>query len=412
MSSFNIMTDMVNIMTDMIAEDRVYSIYYAKLIDRGKAVESDFGWIPVDKSVEVIWNSSRRVMPIELAVWSEIEHSYLYVGSAKWSEHYQSYLSENRAAYIQDERDYFQIEDAYWSERLQRYVLYDSDIIFERILQAIPKYHSSEKIIMDRSIAPEEDGGLRFGFELEIEFDVSKPEFLRQSFNKVLEYEFLHCERDSSLTFGFEIVSDIMDWEYFKKNEDRIYELLKFLNARVISTRTSGLHIHFSFDDYQALLVLQIVYKAFTNFYEDLGQEEIIYLFGRIPNSYCSILEFSNCLEDRHSALNLSELKKGIELRLFKSTTRPESFYAALDLVRQLVHYTQDVVEIARITDRKPSSIKGLNFTEYFSRRSESAKNQSILATIRYQGTFWGKEIRDDTGYTDVSQIWLGHQIS
>lgn len=167
--------------------------------------------------------------------------------------------------------------------------------------------------------------------------------------------KFLYFKRDGSVSDGFEIVSQPFTEKFFKENIKMFTELLQMLQTNKFAshdTSCCGLHFHINRnflekenDEPTNKMLL------FTEYYKDKIQ-----IFSRRQNyHYCKFLS-DNVSElkynenrsknieilkkyknsgGRYSVLN-NQNRKTVELRVFRGTLKPETFFATVEFVYNL----------------------------------------------------------------------------
>ena len=251
-----------------------------------------------------------------------------------------------------------------------------------------------------------------FGIELEVQKGVSDVPIDRMS--DILEEEFGNLfvyERDGSIGIGFEIISQPMTWNYFKKNIakfKKLFELLNNANYRSHNGNSCGLHVHIGKQGLGLSCEERRLFHDNTNNLEFAQNERIgnvatniniqlerfrdeIHRFSRRNASqveeWCKYLDCDIQLENgqpfinkdyiraktkpavtnirygdrvRYRALNLCN-KNTIELRLFRGTLKWTTFYYTMNLINNLVF--QAKLE-STVVDWKDLVFRGLNIKD------------------------------------------------
>jgi len=194
---------------------------------------------------------------------------------------------------------------------------------------------------------------LVFGFELEVEnvereFSNSKcVEFLNELFP-----ELLYFKNDCSINNGFEIVSHPMTYQYYKENKSKFSQLLAKcveIGLRSYDTSTCGLHISLSRKAFT-----ESTYLKFVNFFNNTSNHPLLKKVSqRVNYHYCEISKFANRNQqikfskvkkrgqlstERYQALNLQN-EPTLEIRLFRGTLKPHSFFKAFECVFAIYDY-------------------------------------------------------------------------
>ena len=204
------------------------------------------------------------------------------------------------------------------------------------------------------------NGTLYFGIELEVENNGHEDK--REIAADIQEkYPFIFVKGDGSLSNGFEIVTHPMNWDYIIKNANQIIELLSYLKKRGFTsydTRTCGIHIHMS---KKAVGNFQL-YKFLKFFYEN--KPFILKISQRAPDlldEWASLRnqplaqrkKIARIKQDiygsRYSAVNCQN-DDTIEVRIFRGTLNPSSFFKNIEFLHALYLFTLDYP----IKDMKP----------------------------------------------------------
>lgn len=191
-------------------------------------------------------------------------------------------------------------------------------------------------------------GPFFYGIELEVEVD-ERLQRRAQYAKDILKLfnGFVITKHDGSIKdpktgriVGFEIVTapasrdyQTDKWNYFFDNKPK--------GLRSYDTQTCGLHFHVS---RRALTQLQIA-KMLLFVNSEQNQPFITMIAGRTANKYCKIQKkaWGNARipagsQDRYEALNLNN-KDTVEIRIFRGTTKRESFFKSLEFYDALIHF-------------------------------------------------------------------------
>lgn len=187
-----------------------------------------------------------------------------------------------------------------------------------------------------------------FGVELEVEVDekLNRRAAYAKDILKLFD-GFVIAKHDGSIKdkntgriVGFEIVTvpasreyQTDKWNYFFDNKPK--------GLRSFDTTTCGLHFHVSRNPLTQLQIAKML--VFVNSEEN--QPFIITIAGRSPNNFCMVQkkEYQNARVDpshqnRYEALNLNN-KDTVELRIFRGTTKRESFFKSFEFFDALIHF-------------------------------------------------------------------------
>lgn len=214
-----------------------------------------------------------------------------------------------------------------------------------------------------RRTSDDKDGERMFGIELEVAIDEDTAEGVHNIMNDKQEYERVIVEYDGSVD-GYEIVSQPMTYSYIKANEDKWSELLKYLRqngGKSHDAGTCGLHIHVSRPDediVNRVIMLMEIFKeelfkfsrrtreqvnSWSKFLTDIDENiEVL--------TYKVIDEKKNC--NRYVALNTTN-NRTIEFRLWRGTLNDDTFFATLELVKNIVEYCETHESLQYLTWNK-----------------------------------------------------------
>lgn len=243
----------------------------------------------------------------------------------------------------------------------------------------------------------EKEKDLYIGFELETEQGSNG--IYRNDMCKILNKEinkdgtFIYFKTDGSLNNGIEVVSHAFTWEYLKENENKFKKMLQLLSDngyKSHDTSTCGLHVH-------------INKKYFGNTREEQDKninklilffeyfKEQIKIFSRRNDfHYCNFLSDKKGITDKKAICNLEKIKdikyntdryvtvnienpNTVEIRVFKGTLKPESFFASLEFVFNVARVIKDN-GLDKITFSKVVNYAG----------SEYIRNYCIDRNIKY----------------------------
>jgi hypothetical protein len=155
--------------------------------------------------------------------------------------------------------------------------------------------------------------------------------------------KFCFFENDSSLSHGFEIITQPMGldmhakfWEWVRNSN---------LSRGLLShnTSTCGLHVHVTRSGLSRLQLSKMV--AFVNHPDNRPLlEALARRYGSNYATYNSNKRIANALrhaETRYEALNL-ESRRTVEFRMFKGTLKYESIMSAVEFANALVNFCSD----------------------------------------------------------------------
>lgn len=190
---------------------------------------------------------------------------------------------------------------------------------------------------------------LYFGIELEVE---SSGNDIESAIDNLPD--FVYAKEDGSLSNGFEIVSHPCTYKWLKENPDKWNEILNLRKDGFCSydTDTCGIHIHLSknyFGTWHLYKFLKLFYENpkfilqisqrgehNLNQWATLSQQSA---FGRNDESLIYKAKTKRGNYERHTAINLQN-SHTIEVRIFKGTLNPRSFWKNIEFVKAVVDFT------------------------------------------------------------------------
>lgn len=213
-----------------------------------------------------------------------------------------------------------------------------------------------------------------FGIELEVENeteDISNNKMSEILHNKI--GEFAYMKTDGSLSNGFEIVTHPMSLGYIQGKKEIFENVLSELSSngfRSYNSRTCGMHIHISkenFTTWQLFRFMQF-FQQNKDFIVKLSQRDISNLnkWAALEDTDRSqIIYKTKCAKknkdnfSRYSAININN-RYTVEIRIFRGTLSPGSFFKNIEFCAALFEFTRDNV----VTDI-------LSFKKFISDKSE-----------------------------------------
>jgi hypothetical protein len=202
---------------------------------------------------------------------------------------------------------------------------------------------------------------LYLGFELEVE--QMRSLIPGSQVARELRASWLYCKTDGSLSQGIEIVSHPLSYEWIEAHRDDITGRLATLRQwgwRSFDTRTCGLHVHLSADAFTTLHLYKFLMLIYGNLplatriaerqgadlsrYAKINLHEVT---GLHTEKSCmrGIKQSRKGRESgwsRYMAVNL-DAKNTVELRLFRGTLNPRSFFKGLEFAHAAHGFTRDV---------------------------------------------------------------------
>lgn len=165
---------------------------------------------------------------------------------------------------------------------------------------------------------------------------------------------------DGSLDNGIEFVSSPMTWAYLQDNREVLSNKLKKLSRlgfRSYETGTCGMHVHMSraaFTQYHLYKFMRFIYgnKDFVKSISQRKQHDLdqwATLESEDSRSNTALMRKARVIDGwRYSAVNTTN-RNTVEIRIFKGTLKPESFFKNLEFLASLYHYSK-VSHISKLT--------------------------------------------------------------
>jgi hypothetical protein len=184
------------------------------------------------------------------------------------------------------------------------------------------------------------------GFELEVECQGDRLDY-RKGAEIMSDVDEVYLKTDGSLNYGFEIVTHPMTLGYAMNNGNlwRSIEKLQGYSFAGWETDTAGLHVHVSRDGFAS----EVHQAKFVHFFHR-NEDFLSWLAGRSGSRWASyekehLRNLRNKLRrthgsERYMAVNLNN-SGTLEVRIFRSSLRPERVQMALQLVDAVVNYTE-----------------------------------------------------------------------
>ena len=237
-------------------------------------------------------------------------------------------------------------------------------------------YTDDDEIIADYDYEPQvylhgDNNDLHLGVELEIDRG-GEYQHNAALIQPVLGWKHAYCMHDGSLNDGFEIAFMPMTLDYAESIKSRVHDafnLASYLGYKSHNTSTCGLHIHFDRwflgaskktqnqkASYLAL-IMERNWEKFVKFsrrnYDRIDQwakkmdlVNDIYADDTEDDAQVKFADkYGN--GDKYVALNTSHYNT-YELRIFRGTLKPETFYATMQFVDNLVRISKDCTSLAK----------------------------------------------------------------
>lgn len=200
-----------------------------------------------------------------------------------------------------------------------------------------PKYYKANK-----------SDYILFGIELEVEFGDSASGL--NDMTDVDRKQWLYFKHDGTIGNGVEIVTHPLGWKWINKNKkefDPIFDLArKGMKSR--HTNTCGMHVHLSKNLFSTLHVYKFMLFFHRNIpytiyiserlYDDLQRWSYYYEGDRDNLMHIAHRKYGN---ERHAAINL-ENPETVEVRIFKGTLSPVTFFKNIEFVKAVFDFTKD----------------------------------------------------------------------
>lgn len=214
----------------------------------------------------------------------------------------------------------------------------DSEFVHSYSYKPTPQFHGSS------------DKHLYFGMELEVEAHTA--DYTAGAEQVTTDWgDFVYLKEDSSLNFGFEIVTHPATLEYFQNqvNWDTL-EKLRTAGFRSWSAGSCGIHIHIdrrAFTDRTHLLAFTYLINRNENMCRHIAGRNshygIINDGAKIDNVLTIKRRYSGARGgDRYNAINLQN-NHTVEIRMFKGSLKVERVRSAIQFCHASVEYTRDI---------------------------------------------------------------------
>lgn len=332
-----------------IGQDPV-SVYFRKAYSiRGEVLIPNWSYM---KETEFINNVYERLTDTDHK-WSSIERGMLFRGNVYTMPEYENIIAsfEKYKLYgLTMDNDSFTYDG-------QRYFLGDDDIINDYDYQPYIEFYG------DRD-------DLHLGVELEIDGGGESHDNALMVMSPIMREAY--CMHDGSLNEGFEIATMPMTLDYAESIKDRFVDsmgIAHLLGYKSHNTNTCGLHIHFDRSflgrDYRTqntkasylAIIMERNWEKFVQFsrrnysrldnwakkmdliqdiYADDTDDDASDKFG---NKYGN--------GEKYVALNTAH-SHTYELRIFRGTLKPETLFATMQFVDNLVRISKDCTSLAK----------------------------------------------------------------
>ena len=244
-------------------------------------------------------------------------------------------------------------DDLYWSDVVESYycescIPPEIDGLYNYEYRPNPVYYRS----INESKNDDHRYNLYFGIELEIESNGN--DIASAIYNLP---DFVYAKADSSISDGFEIVSHPCTYKWLRENPEKWNQILDLRKGgfRSYNTDTCGIHIHLSknyFGTWHLYKFLKLFYEnpqfilrisqrdeCDLNTWATLNQK---HPFNQTDESLIYKAKNKRGNYQRHTAINLQN-RYTIEIRIFKGTLNPRSFWKNIEFVKAIVDFTLGV---------------------------------------------------------------------
>ena len=232
------------------------------------------------------------------------------------------------------------------------------DTIHSYSYRPAPLFH---RVIAEENITSMNDGGeTHFGIELEIDSKEHIPNKETLAGDIAGKETDFYCKSDSSLDYGFEIVSHPVTFEYFKKNKEKFQKVLKDsqeFGFRSHDAGTCGMHVHVSKDGISNLQLFKIMDFIFSNpsfirvisnrtasQLETWASVDIARLVGGMEPEE-KVQKLSNLAKRKSGggrvAINIQN-EKTVEFRIFRGTLNWKTYQKNIQFVHSVVEFTKN----------------------------------------------------------------------
>jgi len=203
---------------------------------------------------------------------------------------------------------------------------------------------------------------LYYGIELEIERNKSK--IAQSKLAEKIQNSNWYFKTDGSLNNGFEIVTEPMTYNFIEKNKNEFLDLLETIKKNKYlsyNKRTCGMHIHMSkncFGTWQLYRFMKF-FAENKEFVTKISQrkEDDLNRWASVESSDSKTLLKKAVKKEpldsrRYVAINLMN-SNTIELRLFRGTLNPNSFFKNIEFSDSMFYFTRDNknIELNRYID-------------------------------------------------------------
>jgi hypothetical protein len=219
-------------------------------------------------------------------------------------------------------------------------------------------------------------GDTYFGIELEVERDGSDTS--KDDMASEIKDDDWYFKQDGSLNDGFEIITHPMSFDYIISRQDDLKSMLSKLSSsgyKSYDKKTCGMHIHISKKGFGTWHLLR-----FMKFFQD----NATFVTAISQRTKDQLDKWASIEDESEETLLYKAKKKGgnmkryvainlqnsytVELRLFRGTLNPSSFFKNIEFTQALFNFSKDEKEMT--VD---------NFKKYISKSSEYSMLKKFL---------------------------------
>ena len=199
---------------------------------------------------------------------------------------------------------------------------------------------------------PNKNQNMHYGLEIEVCFPSQKTR--DQAINLCIQHlDYIYLKKDSTLDYGFEIVSHPATLDYHKQHTfiRKILPKIKKIGGIADKKKNTGFHIHASrnkltddeikkiiffienywYDLFPLFRREQVEIERYAERYYAISWEEIDYIFYSTKSE-----------GEKYRAINLTN-KETIEFRMFRSSLNPAILLACLELVDSFIQFAKRI---------------------------------------------------------------------
>lgn len=309
-----------------------------------------------------------------------IDNNYVY------SEHYDEYIHQDEAVWARNEdgdevRVHEDDDNFTWDDDEDCRVHYN----YQRKPQLLGSYHSRSRVGRQPFIKSTwtQQNDRFMGVELEVEVKDGYIDDHVQRLNDVLNDgetgSRVYFEADSSLTHGFEIITNPMGLDSHYELWSALKDASVTRGMRSHDTSTCGLHVHVSRKNMHDLQINKM--NVFLNHPDNAALIKAVARrydvnYARIAQKKLSTAHKYDV--ERRDALNITN-DQTVEFRIFKGTLKYDTLIAAIEFANAVVNFTM------------PASPAGFHlsmhrFIDFIDSASQRHETKHLRAHLKAQG--------------------------